>query len=213
MHTQQNFFVYRPLLSESESQVRSLQQDYSSVPSFEAAENPRLPILTSQTWNGIDYGRLLAIIDRAPAISRKSFESEIVSVEFGPAVRDMTRRAINLVLSDTENNDYLNEHKHFKAAVQKADETVYVRPFTEPYIMVGQLDEALAADSILDRAKALVGQTVRISSTDSTVGKVRAPIHGERIQKPIREIQYEPVQTVKPGSIPQGLLNSLRPRE
>jgi len=213
MHTQQNFFVYRPLLPESEAVVRSLQENYLAVPSFEPVEDIRLPILTSQTWESIEYAQLLAIIRKAPDVSRKPFNSEIIDANFGPAVRDMTRRAINLVLND-DNNRFLEEHKRFKAAVQKADDTVYVRPFTEPYITIGHLDDAHALTSLLDSAKALVGQSVHIGSTESTVGKVDTRPPAERIRQTPREIIInEPVRTIKPGGIPKGLLNSLRPRE
>jgi len=213
MATQQNFFVYRPLLPESESRMRSLQEDYSSIPSFEPIENLQLPILTSQTWGSIYVEKLVSIIDKAPDVSKKSFDSEIIEAKLGPAVQDMTRRAINLVLSDGEDNHFLEEHKRFKAAGRRADKKLYVRPFTEPTITIGHLDSAHAISSLLDSAKALVGQTIRIGSTESNVGRVDAPVRSESIKKAPREIIYEPIQTIKPGGIPQGLLNSIRPRE
>ena len=214
MHTQQNFFVYRPLLPESESRLRSLQENYSSVPSFEPVENPRIPILTSQTWENIEYAKLVSIINKAPDVSKKSFDSEIIKAELGPAIRDMTRRAINLVISDGDDNHFLEEHKIFKAAGLRADKTLYVRPFTEPYITIGYLNGADAVTTLLDSAKALVGQTVSIGTTESSVGKVDTRPPAERIVKEPRKITItESVRTVTPGGIPPGLLNSIRPRE
>jgi len=206
------FVVYRPLAPESVTKVRALQEEYASIDSFEPTENLRVTVLDSFTRRPINEYLLQELIKEAPDISKKTLDSEVSHPEFGERMRDMTRCAIKLILHDVDNEFHL-EHKKFKNAVRRRiDPNMHVHPFARPEITIGYLDHALAVAPLLRPAEAVIGNMVHVGTTESNVGKVLVPeVKQPYDREPVHSIVVnEPIRTLKPGSIPQNLLASLR---
>ena len=213
MNTEQYIFVSRPLQPESASQLQLLQQEYAAIPSFEPVEKPHLTIFNSQTWQTVHPSRLKYVIDGAPKVSRTTFEDEIVEAVLTPRVRGLSRFAIRLILDDEADTRYRNEHKFYKKAFEKIDPTLRSRQFVSPHVTIGYLNTEDAIDSIMDSAKLLVGAPLHMGTVESNVGNVTVPEPRTYVKQKPRKIEYEPVRTITPGGIPQGLLASIRPND
>jgi len=212
MNTEQRIFVSRPLLAESASRIQSLQEEYASIASFESVERPHLTILSSRTWQTVHPSRLGYVIDGAPKVSKSTFEDEISEAILSPRVHGLSRFAIRLILDNEADTRYRNEYKFYKKAFEKIDPTLSTRPFASPHVTVGYVNSEHAVDSIMESARLLIGTTLHIGTIESNVGNVAVAKPREHVQQAPRKITYEPVKTITPNGIPQGLLASLRQR-
>lgn len=222
MNPEHNLFVYRPLLPESSAQLKRVQKEYASVESFAPVKSLHVTILAARMNSKLSNHRVHEIINDAPKVSQESFDAEIINTQLDSRSRDITRLAIKLMLQGEAGDHYFQEHEEFLDAVKKADEFALVRKFTQPHITLGYLDAGHGVASVMDRVDMLTGTMLGLGPTESNLGTVfvQSAVTRRRHKRKQRWAAFrtpvdtdEPVRTIQPGSLPEGLLASLRPHD
>lgn len=206
--------IYRPLLSESAPQLQSLQNEYASIHSFVPVENLQLTLLSGQTKKRLNIPTLQRAGDNVPKSSAESYDTEIIGARLDKQSLDLTRVALKLILNSEESSRYFDEHKIFRTAVEKIDDTMLVDDFVGPHVTLGYLDTALGLTSMVDSAESLIGKYLSFGPIESNVGRMHTPKKAARSPNPVSTpmVIDTTVRTLQPGAIPQGLLASMRPR-
>jgi hypothetical protein len=211
MNTEYNFFVYHPLRRESWARLESLQKEYCTIKSFSPVESLHLTILSGRTKRPLQMNRLQTSMKNASKVSEGTFTSEIVKAQMDTRAKDVTRLALRLIVDHASSAHYAEEYEILKNSVNTIDNTMIVRKFQQPHVTLGYLNAGDGLASIMERAGALVGTTLRFGPIESNIGKpdlrVAMPHTGPSTPMAIDV----PVRTLRPGSIPNGLLSSFRP--
>jgi 2'-5' RNA ligase len=223
MNNGQNLFIYRPLSEESNDAVQKLQKKYSSFKSFQPAQNPHVTLLGRYVLPKTPTERLMPILENGPETSEKSYSLEISDTIFATRTRRIGRTAIQLLLTDNDEDTFAKEHAHFrKIAAKFGSEKAHLSQY--PHVTLGYLESYLAFDSLLSVGADMKGLDVTLLPVQSELGPIKAKQSNTRrkwdqLSKEERLILY-PYSTPTPKitvrkvgtEIPKGFLSSIRPK-
>ena len=206
-----NLVVYRPLLPDSEAELKRLQDEYASIKSFKPAGDLHLTVFRGHTKKRL-RSKLERIVHSAPQISAEPYDAEVGAVEMN-RLTQVTRMAIRLALNVELDDAYYTELEEFDRIAKRTDSTMWARRFTQPHVTIGYLDVADGLSTVPDAAEAFVGRTLHFAPSTSNVGDVRVRIPVVKAPTVSTPMTVEAsVRTVQPGTIPAGFLASLRPQ-
>jgi len=211
MNFEDDIFIYRPLQPDSKAQLQTLQREYQTIDTFSPVRNLHLTILSGHSKRRIPSSSLRALVNDAPKTAEKSYSTEVSGTKLESRYRDVTRFAIKLMLDIDDSEQYFQEHDAFKDAARALDKRMLFGKFTQPHVTLGYLDAGHGLASIMEPADELIGTDLSFGPTESNITgfasrvkvKYPEPAHSSTLVD-------APVRTVMPGSIPKGLLASLR---
>jgi len=224
MKNGQNLFIYRPLSQESNDVVQKLQNKYSSFESFQSVEKPTVTLLGRYVLPKTPIQKLMPILENGPATSEQVYSLEISDTIYATRTRRVGMTAVQLLLSDTDEDIFAKEHAHFrKIATTYGSEKAHISQY--PHVTIGYLKSHLAFDSLLNMGEDLKDSKLELLPVQSDLGPIKAKQNStgrkwdqltteerNRIypyNTPTPEIT---LRTVAGAGIPKGLLDSIRPK-
>jgi hypothetical protein len=225
MKNGKNLFIYRPLSPESSSEIEEIQEQYESLIPFQRATRLGVTLLGKHAIPKTPIGRLLPILKSGPVTSQETYSMEVQDVHFMTRTREIGRTSIQLMLEDTVDNTFSAESTLFRKTAERFGGANAFKA-GHPHVTIGYLEAADALDSLLAISQSMIGKNLDLLPIQSDLGPVEARQDFIKENKvPWSQLTTEEraikaphstrantgqVRTVLPGSIPGGLLGTIR---